>query len=186
MFKANLSHSLCSLLNNRKKPFRVTTYVFNMHGDRNFPKPTEQSVPVTVCTLVGIVRYVSLNFLPYHDLCSVKFTIQHSFCFSLFQMPRFSHLLKFSLKIYETKNKCCTADQARNTRHWRVLQTRKVWLWNKQALLGKLKKHNYCLVTGDYISSFCELFFYLFYCLHTGRYNRREVECQEKCKSNKV
>ncbi len=32
-----------------------------MHGDRNFPKPTEQSVPVTVCALVGIVRYGSLN-----------------------------------------------------------------------------------------------------------------------------
>lgn len=79
----------------------------------------------------------------------------------------FSHLPKVSLKSYKTKNKCCTANQARNTRHWRVLQTRKVWLWNKQVLLGKLKKkHNYCLVKGNYISSFCELFFYFFYCLH--------------------
>lgn len=185
MFKANLSPSLCSLLNNRKKPFTVTTYVFNIHGDRNFPKPTEQNVPVTVCALVGIVRYGSLNFLSYHDLCSVKFTIQHGFCFSLIQMPRFSHLPKVSLKSYKTKNKCCTADHARNTLHWRVLQTRKVWLWNKQALLGKLKNTITALSQGTTYQAFVNCSF-TYFTVYTGRYNRRQVECQEKCKPNKV
>lgn len=34
------------------------------------------------------------------------------------------------------------------------------------SFIRKTKKHNYCLVTGNYISSFCELFFYFFYSLH--------------------
>lgn len=156
-----------------------------MHGDRNFPKPTEQSVPVTVCALVGIVRYGSLNFLSYYDLCSVKFTIQHGFCFSLFQMPRFSHLPKVSVKSYKTKNKCCIADQARNTRHWRVLQTIKVWLWNKQALLGKLKNTITALSQGTTYQAFVNCSF-TSCTVYTGRYNRRQGECQKKCKPNKV
>lgn len=156
-----------------------------MHGDCNFPKPTEQSVPVTVCALVGIVRYGSLNFLSYHDLCSVKFTIQHGFWFSLFQMPRFLHLPKVSLKSYNTKNKCCTADLARNMRHWRVLQTRRVWLRNKRVLLGKLKNTITALSQGTTYQAFVNCSFTP--CtVYTGRYNQRQVECQEKCNPNKV
>lgn len=56
-----------------------------MYDGRNFLKPTEQSVPVTACALVGIVRYSSLNYLSWCDLCPVKFTIRRGFCVSFFK-----------------------------------------------------------------------------------------------------